>query len=145
MLRPLLKTLIYNGNYKVANRVRGRILTTENGKKILMVEQRAKDIWRDGHRTVHDAQKHGRAAMQVDSELLTRVVKRLNVEIVIIVIEEFARVFVARADDFFDSDMSSTGKDYMERRTRLVPLSRFHCRNLGPNLKKRVRRDIAYA
>ena len=128
---------------KVAPRVTGKIMVTENGTRFLVVEQKGRDLWRGRHKNLNDAIDAGVAGVSVDRILLARARDQHEIAVVMVLIEEQHRIFVTPIGDFFDPELSTGRTDYKGRAVRTVDYARFHQKYLGPTLHTKPKRSSA--
>lgn len=142
MLRPIAKGKKRIGLLKVAHRASGKILEDEHGLRIMVLEYKGWDIRRGRFRTLSEAVENNAASIGVDRQLLTAAQKH-NVSVILIVIEEHRKIFLAAIDDFFDAELCRTASDYRGRAIRCLPLTRFHQKYFAPDLHKRKKSATA--
>jgi hypothetical protein len=128
---------------KVAPRVQGKLVENSEGTRLLVIEQKGKDVWRGRERSIADAIEAGTAGIGCDKLLLQRVREKHATNVVMVVIEDLRTVFVTPMSDFFDDAFSRTRTSYKGRAMRIVPLSRFHQKYLGPTLHAKPKRASA--
>lgn len=130
------------GKLKVSPRTIGKILETESGVRLMIVEQKGRDIWRGKHKSLNDAIQADEAFIGVDRILLQRA-KTYGVVNVMVVVEELCRIFVAPIDMMLDHPEGRSRPNWQGRAHRLLPWKLFLRATLGPNLK--VKRNRANA
>jgi hypothetical protein len=128
---------------KVAPRVAGKLVENEAGVRLLIVEQKGVDVWRGREKSITAAIEAGQAGLGVDKLLLQRVRDKHATNVVMVVVEDLRTVYVTLLSDFFDETLSRGRTSYRGRALRLVPLSRFHQKYLGPTLHTRKKRASA--
>lgn len=114
-------------------------METEAGTRFLIVEQKGRDIWCGGSKTIHDAIEQGVAALGVERALLTAAKDKHGVTVVMVTVEEQRRIFLTPIEDFFDDDLARSRTNYKGWSVRMVPYSRWTQKYLGPSLSKRKR------
>lgn len=127
------------GLLKVAPRVQGKILETPAGTRLMVIEQKGRDVWRGRCKSITEAIDAGEAGLGIDRVLLTRAPTH-GVTVIMVVIEEQRRIFLTPIADFADDTLYRTRANYQGRATRIVPYQRFTVKYLGPHLQKRKRR-----
>lgn len=137
LLRPISGKMKRVGKLKVSPRVHGKIMETDGGGRILIIEKKGKDIWRGRHRSLNDAIKAGDAAIGLDRVLLKRATNKHGVVTVMFVVEDLGKVFIAPADMFYDEEKSGTKTHWDGAAHRVVFYQHFREIYLGPNLKSR--------
>ncbi len=118
-------------------------METETGTRLIVIEQKGRDLWRGRHKSLHDAIEADVAGVACDRILLSRARDQHDITVVMVVIEEQRRIFLTPIADFFDQELSSGRTDYRGRSVRIVPHARFHQKYLGPVLQSRKRRASA--
>jgi hypothetical protein len=126
----------------VAPRVQGKILETETGTRILIVEQKGRDVWRGRYKSIDEARQHDAAGIGVDRILIQRALKH-DVKIVLVFIEEQRRIFLTPIEDFANDELCVSRANYQGRSTRVLPYSRWHQKFLGPTLTVKSKRASA--
>lgn len=104
----------------------------------MIVEQKGRDVWRGRYRTLEHAIENDAAGVGVDRILLTRS-KQYDVKVIIVVVEEMKKIFVAPISKLFDPDFSRSRADYRGRGMKLMDLKDWDVRYLGPNLHSNKR------
>jgi hypothetical protein len=127
------------GLLKVAPRVQGKIMETEKGCRLLVVEQRGKDTWRGRHKSIYAAIEAGVAGIGVDKILVKRA-ETYGVTVVMVVMEDIHRIFLTVLSDFLDEQFSQSRDNWQSRQTRVVRYERFHQKYFGPVLQKQKKR-----
>jgi hypothetical protein len=124
------------GLVKVAPRVAGKLIENEAGVRLLIVEQKGSDIWRGREKSITDAIQAGTAGIGVDKLLLARVRDKHAATVVMVLVEDLRTIYVTLLSDFFDDHLSVGKTSFKGRPLRVVPLSRFHRKYLGPALTR---------
>jgi len=119
------------GLLKVAPRVQGKILETEAGTRLIVVEMKGKDVWRGRYKTLEEAIENNSAGIGVDRVLLSRCAQH-NVTTVMVVIEEQRRIFLAPVEALLDTDMSKGRTSWNGRAMRVLDYGLWVQRYLGP-------------
>jgi hypothetical protein len=114
-------------------------METEAGTRFLIVEQKGRDIWCGGLKSIHEAIENGAAALGVERALLSAARDKHSVTVVMITVEEQRRIFLTPIDDFFNDEMARSRTNFKGWSVRMVPYQRFTQKYLGPNLQKRKR------
>jgi hypothetical protein len=127
---------------KVAPRVQGK-LVDKDGTRLLIVEQKGQDVWRGREKSITDAIQAGTAGIGVDKILLARVRDKHACNVVMVVIEDLRTIYITAIADFFEPTLSVGKTSYKGRALRVVPLTRFHQKYLGPTLHAKTKRDSA--
>lgn len=130
------------GLVKVAPRVQGKLVENEAGTRLLIVEQKGQDIWRGREKSITDAIQAGTAGIGVDKLLLTRVRDKHATTVVMVVIEDLRTVYITLLSDFFCEELSKGKTSWKGRALRVVPLSRFHQKYLGPQITKKSKASL---
>lgn len=128
---------------KVAPRVQGKLLENEAGVRVLIVEQKGQDVWRGREKSITDAIQAGTAGIGVDKLLLTRVRDKHACNVVMVLVEDLRTIYITAMSDFFDPALAVGKTSYRGRSLRVVPLSRFHQKYLGPILHAKPKRNSA--
>jgi hypothetical protein len=113
----------------VAPRVQGKILE-KSGIRFIVVEQKGRDIWRGRHKTVNEALEHAAATVGVDRVLLTRCANH-DTHVVMVVIEDHRRIFLAKIQDLFDAEKSVSRTSYNGRSMRALRYDHWSVTYLG--------------
>jgi hypothetical protein len=131
------------GLVKVAPRVQGKLVENEAGVRLLIVEQKGADIWRGREKSITDAIQAGTAGIGVDKLLLTRARDKHAATVVMVLAEDLRTIYITLLSDFFDDQLSKGKTSWKGRALRIVPLSRFHQKYLGPTLHIKSSRSNA--
>jgi hypothetical protein len=123
--------------------VAGKLVENEAGARLLIVEQKGVDVWRGREKSITDAIAAGTAGIGVDKLLLQKVRDKHATAVVMVVVEDLRTVYVTLLADFFDEALSKGRTSYRGRGLRVVPLSRFHQKYLGPTLHVKKKRGSA--
>jgi hypothetical protein len=122
------------GLLKVAPRVQAKLLETETGTRFMVIEQKGRDMWRGRYRSLNEAIEHGAAGIGVDRILLNRAVTQHDVKVVMVVVEEQRKVFLAPVEDFTNPEVCVSRANYQGRSTHVLAFGRWHQKFLGPQL-----------
>lgn len=123
--------------------MKGKLVENSEGVRLLIVEQKGKDVWRGRERTIADAMELGVAGIGLDKLLLQRVREKHATNVVMVVIEDLRTVYVAAIADFFNDQIAKGRTSHKGRAVRVVPLTRFHQKYLGPTLHAKPKKANA--
>jgi hypothetical protein len=119
------------GLLKIAHRVQGKILEAPSGVRFIVIEQKGRDVWRGGYKSIEEAIENDAAAIGVDRVLLERCAEH-KVHTVMVVIEEQRRLFLAPVSDLMDNEKSRSRTSHTGRTARVMDYRLWHNKYLGP-------------
>lgn len=128
---------------KVAPRIQGKLVENPDGARLLIVEQKGIDVWRGREKSITAAIEKGTAGIAVDKLLLQRVAEKHATNVVMVLVEDLRTIYVTPIADFFDDTLAKSRTSYRGRAVRVIPLSRFHQKFLGPHLHTKPKRASA--
>lgn len=107
---------------RATSRVRGR-LCDYKGITILLIDQKAHDIWKERNNSISEARLKGEAGLAVDETLLGRAREKGAVA-VLAANEELGIIYAVLISDFFDKEVFKVRQSFMNRRLRVIDLGR---------------------
>ena len=114
-----------------------------DGKRMILIEKKGKDLWRGGYKTLHEAIEMDAAGIGADRFLLNRAMNSHEVELVMFVVEDLRKVFMARMADFFDGEKARTRTHWDGSAHLVLGYHHFSEKYLGPDLKRKRKRASA--